>query len=238
VLSVSVYRQLSELISQVHQVLDGVDAGISSSEVDLRAAAARQTSDQLKRMISYKAGQPFDRGGAFGDLARHLAWLCRYYSEEKPDKYATDVSDIRHRDLPGIVWLVERWATGFLDPQLETAVAESWEAQRYASVVQDAFIYLEQLLRNLGSVTPSQGLSGAKLVTKVLGPGSPTRVDLLSHSFMGQMTNGEMEGAFYLVKGAFLLLRNSAAHRKVPYTASEAEDVIHLVNLCVRLLHI
>lgn len=234
-LSATVYRQLSELISQVHQVLDGVNAGAENDEIDLRADAAARTADELKKMISYKAAVPF-RGEPFGQLARHLGWLCRYYREEKPDRYASDIRDIRDRDLPGIMTLVERWASSFLDPNLEAAVTESWQAQRYTSVVQDAFIYLERVLRELGGVDPSQGLSGDRLIAKVLGPNGSAREDLASDTFMGQLTGGEIEGLHQLVRGAFLLLRNSAAHRQINYTANEAEDVVHLVNMCLRLL--
>lgn len=200
-LSASVYRQLSELVSQVHQVLDGVNAGAESDEIDLRADAAARTADQLRKMISHKTADPF-RGGPFCQLDRHLGWLCRYYREEKPDRYASDIRDIRDRDLPGIMTLVERWASGFLDPNLEAAITQSWDAQRYTGVVQDAFIYLERVLRELGGVDPSQGLAGDRLVAKVLGPNGSARADLASDTFMGQLTGGEVEGLHQLTRGA------------------------------------
>src|SRR5258708_5400447 len=106
-LSISVYRRLSELISRVHQVIDGVSAGVASTEVDLRADAARQTAEELKKMISHGHNH-----GPFADLSRHLAWLCKFYREEKPDRYAPDIRDIRDNDLPGVMNLVERWTSG------------------------------------------------------------------------------------------------------------------------------
>jgi len=30
--------------------------------------------------------------------------------------------------------------------------------------------------------------------------------------------------------------RPGTAHRPIPYTAAEAEDIIHVVNLCLRML--
>lgn len=234
-LSVSVYRQLSKLISQVHQVLDGVSTGVAGDEIDLRAEAATQTADELRKMISHETAGPFRRT-PFSQLAKHLYWLCRYYREDKPDSYASDICDLRDRDLPGIMTLVERWASGVIDPNLEAAITESWDAQRYTSIVQDAFIYLERVLRELGGVDPSRGLAGGQLVNKVLGTNGSAREDLAAGTFMGQLTTGEVEGLYQLTKGAFLLLRNSAAHRQMNYTANEAEDVVHLVNLCLRLL--
>ena len=53
---------------------------------------------------------------------------------------------------------------------------------------------------------------------------------------MGRFTRGEATGLYNLVKGACLLFRNAAAHRPITCTASEAEDIVHLVNLCLRLL--
>ena len=234
-LSTSVYRQLSKLISQVHQVLDGVNAEVESDELELRADAAERTAGELKKLISHKAAGPF-REDSFSKLARHLGWLCRYYREEKPDRYAGDIRDIRDTDLPGVMALVERWSSDFLDPDLEVAIAESWNAHRYKSAMQDAFIYFERVLRERGGIDPSQGLSGDRLVTKVLGPNGSARVNTSSDTFMGQLTGGEVEGFYQLTRGAFLLLRNGAAHREMNYTANEAEDVIHLVNLCLRLL--
>ena len=53
---------------------------------------------------------------------------------------------------------------------------------------------------------------------------------------MGQLTSGELEGVYNYFKGAFLLFRNATAHRPIPYTASEAEDILHVVNVCLRML--
>ncbi len=53
---------------------------------------------------------------------------------------------------------------------------------------------------------------------------------------MGHLTRGELAGVYNYVKGAFLLFRNATAHRPIPYTAAEAEDIIHVVNLCLRML--
>src|SRR5215472_6365633 len=149
-LSISVYRQLSELVSQVHQLIDAVGSGAATTEVDLRADAIRQSLTNLQQMVGADAAQPSLRGTAFDEMARHLYWLCRYYHQGEPDKYAPDIADIRDRDLPGIIQAVDKWNSGSLDPRLASAIKISWEAQRYTNAVLDAFICLENVLRDLG----------------------------------------------------------------------------------------
>ncbi len=56
--------------------------------------------------------------------------------------------------------------------------------------------------------------------------------------FMGPLTEGERIGARDLLRGSVGLFRNATAHRVVPYTRAEASDVIHLVNLCLRIIGI
>lgn len=53
---------------------------------------------------------------------------------------------------------------------------------------------------------------------------------------MGHLTRGGLEGVYRHVKGAFLPFRNATAHRPILYTAAEAEDIIHVVDLCLRML--
>ena len=62
---------------------------------------------------------------------------------------------------------------------------------------------------------PSTGLSGDRLVTRVLSPSSNSVVTLPADGFMGHLTRGELEGVYNFVKGAFLLFRNAAAHRPI-----------------------
>lgn len=73
-------------------------------------------------------------------------------------------------------------------------------------------------------------------MTRVLGLSSSFAITLPTDGFMGHLTRGELEGVYNYVKGAFLLFRNATAHRPIPYTAAEAEDIIHVVNLCLRML--
>jgi hypothetical protein len=230
VLSITVNRQLSSLMSQLHVLLDRVETGITTEEVELRVAGIKKVPDDLQETTG------IGPTGSFNTLARHLHWLQRYHREEKPDRYASDVTDIRERDLPGVIEAVETWGRQLLDPGLVTAITASWEAQHFGSAVRDAFIYLEDVLRDLCNVDPASGLSGDRLVTIVLGPSSSTAITLPSDGFMGHLTRGELVGVYNYFKGAFLLFRNATAHRPIPYTASEAEDIIHVVNLCLRML--
>ena len=229
-LSICVNRQLLSLVSQVNLLLDRVEEGISNDEVQLRAVSIKQVLDDLQEVTA------IGPTGSFDSLLRHLHWLQRYHREDKPERYASDIADIRERDLMGVVAAVEAWALQLLDQGLVDAISVSWEAQHYGSAIRDAFIYLEDVLREVGGVDPNAGLSGDRLVTSLLAPSSTTCLSLPQDGFMGHLTSGEQEGVYNFFKGSFLLFRNATAHRLIPYTASEAEDIVHVVDVCLRML--
>lgn len=230
VLSIAVNRQLSNLVSQIHVLLTHMQAGATTDEVELRVASIRRVLDDLQETTG------MGPTGSFNSFARHLHWLQRYHREGKPDNYASDIVDLQERDLPGIIASIEDWGQKLLDSGLVDAITPSWSAQHFGSAVRDAFIYLEDVLRAIGNIDPARGLSGDRLVTTLLAPSSATALAPPDGTFMGQLTRGEREGLYNYFKGAFLLFRNATAHRPIQYTASEAEDVIHVVNLCLRLL--
>lgn len=230
VLSIAVNRHLSSLVSQVHVLLDRLQTGITTDEVELRIVAIRKVLDDLQEITG------IGPTGSSNSLARHLHWLQRRHREGKPDLYAPDIADIRERDLPGVIAAVEAWGRQLLDPGLVEVVTASWEAQHYGSAVRDAFIYLEDVLRDVGKVDPAKGLSGDRLVTTLLAPSSSSALALSHDGFMGHLTGGELEGVYNYFKGAFLLFRNATAHRPIPYTSAEAEDILHVVNICLRIL--
>lgn len=231
-LSVAVYRQLAALVSGVHELTSAVEAGAPTAEIELRAHVLRGNLDSLAETIGSGARGPFS------SFRRHVGFLLYYHRQDKPQSYAGDLADLRERDLPGVIDAVEQWMAESLDPGLVEAVNDSWEARQYGTAVRDAFIYLEQVLRDLGGIDPSQGLSGARLVTAVLNPSPDGSTRFRSDSFLGQLTAGEVAGANHLVRGAFLLIRNAAAHRPIAYSQGEADDIIHLVSLCLRILPI
>ncbi|MHB1774280.1 MAG: TIGR02391 family protein [Acidimicrobiales bacterium] len=228
-LSIAVNTKLSGLISKTHALLGRAQADASSDEVALRVTNIRQILDDLQKITG------LDETGAFGSLRRHLRWLQRRHREGRPDLFAPDVEDIRERDLPGVVEAVEAWGQQLLDAGLVAAISTSWEAQHYGSAVRDAFIHLEDVLRDVASLDPDTGLSGAQLVTSLLTPSSSPRLALSDDGFMAHLTSGEREGLYNFVNGAFRLFRNATAHRNLAYTAAEAEDIIHVINLCLRL---
>lgn len=230
VLSITVHRQLSDLVTQVNALLDRVQTDVASDEIELRVTGIKRVLDDLQETTG------IGPTGSFNTLTRHLHWMQRYHREGKPDRYASDVADIRERDLPGVILAVEEWGQQLLNPGLMQAITASWSAQHYGSAVRDAFIYLEDVLREAGNVDPSKGLSGDRLVTALLGPSSSNALTLPQDGFMGHLTRGELEGVYSYFKGAFLLFRNATAHRPIPYTAPEAEDIIHVVNVCLRML--
>lgn len=229
-LGITSYRQLATLLSNVYSVIERVQSGAPIEEIELRVASARSTLDELQAAIGAEPTQGFDA------LARHLHFLLYYHRQGDPTGYASDIEDIRERDLPAILKAVEGKSDTALDAGLAGAIGPSWEAQHYANAVRDAFIYLETALREAGHVAPHKGLSGVQLATAVLGPKSPTRITLSSATALGPLTSGEAEGAYNLVKGAFQVYRNATAHRVTNYMSGDAEDVIRLVNLCLQLL--
>lgn len=229
-LSIAVNRKLSSLVSLVHQLIGRVQADVAIDEVELRLVEIRKVLDDLQEITGIGPTGPFN------SLVRHLHWLQRRHREGKPDLYVTDINDILDRDLPGIIACIEDWATQLLDAGLVEAISASWEAQHYGSAVRDAFIYLEDVLRELGNIDPATGLSGDRLVTTLLAPSSTTALAFSTDGFMGKLTRGELEGVYNYFKGAFLLFRNATAHRRIPYTTSEAEDIVHVVNVCLRML--
>lgn len=229
-LSIAVNTKLAGLISQTDVLLSRAQADASSEEVALRVTNIGQVLDDLQTITG------LDPTGAFGSFTRHLHWLQRRHREERPDLFAPDVEDIRDRDLPGVVEAIEAWGQQLLDAGLVSAISSSWEAQHYVSAVRDAFIYLEDVLRDLASLDPDRGLSGAQLVTSLLTPSSSPCLALSDDGFMGHLTSGEREGLYNFIKGSFLLFRNATAHRDLHYTSAEAEDIIHVINLCLRLL--
>ncbi len=228
-LSSGVYRQLAGLLSAIGVVIDRAQAGAPIEEVELRVAAALSALGDLRATID-GAGIP-----AFGTTARHLGFIEFYHRKGHPDSYAGDIANLRDRDVPGVIRAVEDWSANNLDAGLVEAIQGSWNAQNYESAVRDAFVYLEAVLRVIADIDPATGLSGVQLATAVLGPKSRTG-SLPTDGFLGAVTGGEREGAHELVMGALRLFRNATAHRRIEYTAAQADDVVHLVSLCLRLL--
>jgi hypothetical protein len=229
-LTPSAHRQLAELVAGVYQLLDDVHAQADKAVVTQHVAETRRQLDDLAEAVKPTSGR------SFASLDRHLYWLQRFYLEEKPDRYAADIRDIRSSDLPGVIKAIEAQHSGPLHDDLLTAIGSAWDARQYAGAIRDAFIYLENAIRDVGRVDPSRGLSGERLVATVLDPSKDTHVNLTQDTFLGSLTGGEVVGFFYLIRGAFLLFRNSTAHRSIDVTAGEAEDVLRLVNLCLRFL--
>jgi hypothetical protein len=73
------------------------------------------------------------------------------------------------------------------------------------------------------------------LVARLL-PGNGPSDRWGDEGLLGHLTDREQTGARELLNGALSLFRNATAHRATAYTREEAEDVLHLVNLCLRLL--
>jgi hypothetical protein len=188
--------RLIGLLTETQLLVGRVEAGAPTEEVDLRAHTVRATLDSLQDKLDVAPG-PFDV------MARHVYFIAYYHRKGQPEYFAKDVADLTESDLPAVIKAVEEGSLSGLDAGLVAAVGESWDAQHYRGAVRDGFVDLEDVLREVGAIDPVMGMSPDKLVTATLGPSVPDRGTRLSHSFLGDLTTGEIEGAYSVVKGAF-----------------------------------
>ena len=226
----SVYPDLGALIIAVNDFREAIREEASPTEVDRMGTLAIQALREVARATGGTERRPFT------ELRRHLGWVARFYRQGKPDGYRQDFESLAVRDLPGVIQWVGQWEATLLPIDLVKAVQGSWDTGNYQAAVRDGFVHLEGVLRAVGEVPATKGLSGDKLVTRVLGPTSPNRVSLDGRGTYEPVTSGEVEGAFYLFRGAFLLLRNAAAHRTIGYTAEQANEILNLIAFCLNLL--
>jgi Protein of unknown function (Hypoth_ymh) len=224
-LSFEVHRELAELTSAVHRVTNAAIERAPSDEIELRVDAALSSAGRLEAMI----------GGQFYGLRRHLGWLRKRHREGRPNLADSDVADLREHDLAEAIDAVEKWSHALLDPALVACVEGSWRAQQYDAAVREAFVFLEQRMRGVAAVSPAEGVVGRRLVTRLL-PGSGPSDRWSPDGFMGHLSDGEQGGARELLNGSLALFRNATAHRTTAYSREEAEDLVHLVNLCLRLV--
>jgi uncharacterized protein (TIGR02391 family) len=223
------------LSSEAHREL--VELTVAVADV-VRVAEARSDPDTVERATT-RASEAGDRLAAItnvslGNLPRHLGFIRRNFRDGRPGSSDGDLVDLQQHDLPGIAQAVEAWSTRLLDPALWADVSRSWGLHQYDAAVRDAFVFLEQQMRELAGVLPSDGLNGRGLVNRLLPDAGVGGWG--TSGFLGPMTDGEQRGARELLMGSFALFRNATAHRPIEYSPAEAEDVMHLVNLCLRLL--
>lgn len=187
------HEQLAQLFADVYELIRRVQSQATPEEVRLRVETARQKLDELGETIGAGAS------GSFGTLGRHLYFLDYWYERGKADSYASDLVDMTERDLPGVATAVSMWAQGGLDSSLSAAVAASWKSRHYAGAVRDGFIHLESVLREVGGIDPSRGLSGERLIEELLGSNSASPLTLASDGPFGALTGGERAGAYHLL---------------------------------------
>lgn len=224
-LSLEVHGELVALIGAVNRLIAAAGQRAPFAEIELRVMAARTSAERLERMTDT----------TFPKLERHLDWLEKRHREGSPELADGDIDDLRDQDLPHVVETVTAWTTRLLDRGLVDAITASWTAHDYDGAVRDAFIELETRMKTLATTGPGETLFGRRLVNRLFDPPQlPAAIS--EHGFMGHLTDGEIAGARDLIAGSIGLFRNATAHRAVPYTRDEATDVIHLVNVCLRIL--
>ena len=226
VLSSLVHKDLSFVIRYVHLIQSRAAEGAAASEVNLLIEAASERVRRIGETIGAVETEPF------GQLLRHLYWIGYWHGRGQPASYQSDLIDINERDLPGVIDAVSHWEARLLSPGLAEAVARSWVDRNFVNVVRDAFVYLEQSLRRLGRVPSSEGITAVPLVQRLLNPTSEERLVLPGE----ERTGGEMDGILQLFLGAFLVFRNPASHRFIEHDAQSADEILRLVDLCLRIL--
>lgn len=113
------------------------------------------------------------------------------------------------------------------DERLVEHCAEQFARGQHQSAVQNAFIALEERIRDLGDYTSED--HGTELITNAFNPGDGPL------SF-GQ-TSAEMEGIMHLYRGAYMSFRNPASHRFVEdINEVQAYHLLCLANLLLSLL--
>lgn len=224
-----VYRQLAAANRRALAVLSLLHEQPDPKLIDQAVTTASGALSDLERLL----GSWTLRGA--DDLHRHLHFIGYYYRKNEHANYAEDVIDISRNDLPAVADSVADWERSLYDSALMDAISRAWQDGNYLGVVRDAFVHLEERLREAGPVPPGTGLTGEKLVTRLLAQSSAHRLDL-PPGLLAASTSGEAEGVLNLFKGAFLLFRNAAAHRSIPYTAEEAQLIVAVVELCLRIL--
>lgn len=116
-----------------------------------------------------------------------------------------------------------------LDEELAKRSVSQYEDGHYQSAVRTAFLILEERVQDKGGFSADD--TGANLMTDAF---HPDRGPLA----FGE-TKSEKQGAMFLFRGAIQSLRNPASHRTLEEADEEyARDVIHTVNLLLRLLEI
>jgi uncharacterized protein (TIGR02391 family) len=203
------------------------------------AAAARAPAEEISLLADVAranaAALTSATGADLGNLERHIWWIRKNHRAGRPEASDGDIADLRERDLVVAIDAVTAWSMTFLRPEIVSAIQGSWRAEQYDAAVRDAFVHLEGRMRELADVKPQEALTGRRLVNRLL-PTNGDTAPLGDEGLLGHLTDTEKGGARDLLNGAVSLFRNASAHRPTAYSRAEAEDVIHLVNLCLRLL--
>jgi hypothetical protein len=226
VLSFEVHRDLTALIASVEGVAAAAEERVAASEIELRVAATLEIADRLEAIVETR----------FAKLRRHLWFLRLRHHEGKPHLADGDITDLRKHDLPAVVEAVETWSARLLDPGLAAVVGDLWKNQQYDAAVRAGFVYVEERMRALAAVEPADGVVGRRLVHRLLPVKGEMPGEWTDRGLLGHLTENEESGARDLLSGALVLFRNATAHRQVGYAREEADDVLHLVSLSLRLL--
>lgn len=161
------------------------------------------------------------------NLRRHLGWMERNLSLDKPSSSESDINDICDQDLPILMTDFKRWCVeaGHYDVELRARVEELLATRQYDSAIRRAFIVLKARLVTVFGV--EQSSDGAELVNQLFGKTSEATAFL---------SNGERQAMRDLLSGLYGLFRNPYTHHEVDAPFHDIDAVLAMINAMLKRL--
>jgi Protein of unknown function (Hypoth_ymh) len=155
-------------------------------------------------------------------LHRHLEWMERRLSIQRPDHCRSDIDDICQRDIPELLDSVFTWwqSAWKHDAELMANVRDLLHDREFDSAVRKAFVILKN--RIIKKFDLSSSLDGQDLANAVFGTKGVLPLAVPS---------GEREAMRYLLTGLYGVFRNKYMHEHIEGSWHEAEAVVSMVNV-------
>lgn len=108
-------------------------------------------------------------------------------------------------------------------PNLWRAIQSAYEAEHYCDAIQDAFIYLSEVLRDRSGLDGD----GHELVGAALGGKSPVlRLNMLQT----ETEINQQQGTLFIMKGMYQAIRNPRVHGPVEDDKETVDSVVYFIN--------
>ncbi|MCZ7543121.1 MAG: TIGR02391 family protein [Anaerolineae bacterium] len=116
-----------------------------------------------------------------------------------------------------------------VDPALWSAIADSYEAEKYSHAIREAIYHLTDVLREKSGLDGD----GVSLVGQALGGDSPK---LKLNRFQTESDRIEQKGFVQILMGLYQAIRNPRAHGAMQDTKETADAIIHFVDYLAGIL--